>query len=72
MSGVQNRGTKTLRETAVTMGISHAQVIIIERRAIAKVICGLGLMTIDELPHRIRKFLRPEDVAAIRAIEPQA
>ena len=43
----------TLRETAKALGISHGQVIVIERRAIAKLVVGLGLMTQAELPWRI-------------------
>jgi hypothetical protein len=47
----------TLRETAKILGISHAGVIILERRAIAKLVVGLGIMRQEELPHRIRKWL---------------
>ena len=49
---------KTLRETADELGVSHAQVIIIERRALGKLLLGLGLFTYDELPWRIRKFFK--------------
>jgi hypothetical protein len=47
----------SLRDVADELGISHAQVIIIERQAIGKLVIGLGLMTYEELPPRIRKFL---------------
>ena len=49
---------KTIRETADALGVSTGLVIIIERRAMGKLMLGLGLMTYDELPHRIRKFFR--------------
>ena len=54
---------KTLRETADELGVSHAQVIIIERRALGKLLLGLGLFTYDELPWRIRKFFKRPPVA---------
>lgn len=59
----------TLRETAKALGISHGQVIVIERRAIAKLVVGLGLMTQAELPWRIRKFLKPGE--QLRRIAPR-
>jgi len=48
----------SLRQTARKLGISHAQVIVLERRALGKLMLGLGLYTYDELPWRIRKFFR--------------
>lgn len=58
---MRRRLFKTLRETADELGVSHGQVIIIERRAIGKLLLGLRLFTYDELPWRIRKFLpRPK------------
>lgn len=51
------RHFKSLREVAKALGLSHAAVIIAERRAVGKLVLGLGLMTYDELPARIRKFL---------------
>jgi hypothetical protein len=49
---------RPLREVAKELGISHANLIIIERRALGKLLLGLGLMTYDELPPRIRKFFK--------------
>lgn len=55
----------SLREVADELGISHASVIIIERRAMAKLLLGLKLMTYDELPARIHKFFpRPRKKVA--------
>jgi|HubBroStandDraft_1064217.scaffolds.fasta_scaffold53175_5 hypothetical protein len=48
----------SLREMAKELGISHAAVIILERRALAKVALALGILEYDELPQRIRKFVK--------------
>lgn len=61
------RGRFTLRETAAALGLSHANVIVIERKAIGKLVIGLGLMTYEELPERIRKHLRRPRVTAVVA-----
>ena len=46
------------REVAAVLGVSHAMIIIIERQALGKLLLGLGLYSYDELPLRIRKFLK--------------
>lgn len=48
---------RSLREVAKELGVSHAAIIIIERRALAKLLVGLGLFEPHELPARIRKHL---------------
>jgi hypothetical protein len=46
------------REVAAILGVSHGLIIIIERRALGKLMLGLGLCSYDELPARIRKFMK--------------
>ena len=59
--------TLTLRETAEALGVSHGRFVILERRATAKPILGLGLMSYDELPHRIPQVLLAHAGRAVSA-----
>jgi len=54
---MRRTGKWTLMEAAAELGVSHASIIVIERKATGKLVLGLGLMTYEELPWRIRKFL---------------
>jgi hypothetical protein len=54
------------RDVAKALGVSCMTVIVIERRAIAKLVVGLGLYKTEELPAHIRKFLGPEWAWACR------